>query len=136
MPAFFEVRLDDPRRFDEIASGFTGMPGVAHVSNLHEVLAPFFSFLTMLGVGSAIIATLMVVCCVLLMVTTIRQVAFTRRRQVGIMRLVGATRWYTQLPFLLEAVIGAVIGAVLAIAGLIAAAVMSESSSPSTYPTY
>lgn len=118
MPAFFEVRLDDPRRFDEIASGFTGMPGVAHVSNLHEVLAPFFSFLTMLGVGSAIIATLMVVCCVLLMVTTIRQVAFTRRRQVGIMRLVGASSATIYLPFVAEVLLASLVGATLASAML------------------
>jgi cell division transport system permease protein len=45
--------------------------------------------------------------------------AFTRRTEVGIMRLVGATRWYTQLPFLLEAVVAGLIGAVLAIGGLV-----------------
>jgi cell division transport system permease protein len=47
--------------------------------------------------------------------------AFTRRTEVGIMRLVGATRWYTQLPFLLEAVVAALVGAVLAIVGLFTA---------------
>ncbi|WP_016933897.1 FtsX-like permease family protein, partial [Rhodococcus sp. R1101] len=47
--------------------------------------------------------------------------AFTRRTEVGIMRLVGATRWYTQLPFLLEAVIAAIVGAALAIGGLFVA---------------
>ncbi|MBZ4498138.1 permease-like cell division protein FtsX [Dermacoccus sp. 147Ba] len=114
MPAFYEVRLSDPQRFDEIASGFQGMPGVAHVSNLHQVLAPFFSFLNMLGVGSAIIAGLMVVCSILLMVTTIRQVAFTRRRQVGIMRLVGASSATIYLPFVAEVLIASLAGAVLA----------------------
>lgn len=118
MPAFFEVRLSDPQRFDEIASGFNGMPGVAHVSNLHEVLAPFFSFLNMLGVGSAIIATLMVLCSVLLMVTTIRQVAFTRRRQVGIMRLVGASSATIYLPFVAEVLVASIVGAALASAML------------------
>lgn len=114
MPAFYEVRLSDPQRFDEIASGFSGMPGVAHVSNLHDVLSPFFSFLNMLGVGSAIIAVLMVLCSVLLMVTTIRQVAFTRRRQVGIMRLVGASSATIYLPFVAEVLIASLAGAALA----------------------
>ena len=114
MPAFYEVRLSDPQRFDEIASGFRGMPGVAHVSNLHEVLAPFFSFLNMLGLGSAVIALIMVVCSVLLMVTTIRQVAFTRRRQVGIMRLVGASSATIYLPFVVEVLLASLIGAALA----------------------
>jgi cell division transport system permease protein len=45
--------------------------------------------------------------------------AFTRRTEVGVMRLVGATRWYTQLPFLIEAVVTGVIGAIIASLGLI-----------------
>jgi cell division transport system permease protein len=44
--------------------------------------------------------------------------AFTRRTEIGIMRLVGASRWYTQLPFLLEATLAALLGVVLAVAGL------------------
>ena len=118
MPAFFEVRLSDPQRFEEIRRGFEGMPGVAHVSNLHDVLAPFFSFLDMIGAGSAILAAVMVVCSILLMVTTIRQVAFTRRRQVGIMRLVGASSTTIYLPFVAEVLLASLLGAVLAAASL------------------
>lgn len=121
MPAFFEVRLSDPRRFDEIAHGFDGMPGVAHVSNLHDVLAPFFAFLDMLGTGSAVIALIMLVCSVLLMMTTIRQVAFTRRREVGIMRLVGASGPTIYLPFVAEVLLAALLGAGFAVLGLWAA---------------
>ena len=46
--------------------------------------------------------------------------AYSRRTEVEIMRMVGATRWFTQAPFVLEAVIAAVIGGVLAVAGLFA----------------
>ena len=56
---------------------------------------------------------------VLLIATTIRLSAYARRREVGIMRLVGATRWYTQLPFLVEAMLAATIGVVGAVIGLI-----------------
>jgi len=45
--------------------------------------------------------------------------AFTRRTEIGIMRLVGASRWYTQLPFLLEAMLAALVGVVIAIGGLV-----------------
>ncbi len=61
------------------------------------------------------------VAAILLIANMVQIAAFTRRTEVGIMRLVGATRWYTQLPFLLEAVVAAVIGAVLAIAALFTA---------------
>jgi cell division transport system permease protein len=55
----------------------------------------------------------------LLISNTVQVSAYTRRTEVGVMRLVGATRWYTQLPFLIEAVVTGVIGAVLASAGLL-----------------
>jgi cell division transport system permease protein len=45
--------------------------------------------------------------------------AYTRRTEIGIMRLVGATRWYTQLPFLVEAMLAAFIGVVIAVLGLV-----------------
>lgn len=120
MPNYFEVSLRDPKKYDDVAKAIDGMPGVAHVSNLHEVLAPFFSFLNMLSIGSAALATIMVICSVLLMMTTIRQVAFTRRRQIGIMRLVGAPNHTIYLPFILEVMIAALLGAAAAIGMLYA----------------
>jgi len=56
---------------------------------------------------------------VLLIVNTMRVAAFSRRRETGIMRLVGASNFYIQLPFLLEAAIAAAIGAIIAIGTLI-----------------
>jgi cell division transport system permease protein len=60
------------------------------------------------------IAGVMIVCAILLIATTIRLSAFSRRRETGIMRLVGASKTVIQLPFILEGVIAAVIGAALA----------------------
>src|SRR5699024_2968925 len=65
------------------------------------------------------VALIQALAALLLISNTIQISAFTRRTEVGIMRLVGATRWYTQLPFLLEAVVAGVVGAILAIGGLI-----------------
>ncbi len=67
------------------------------------------------------IAIVQAVAAILLIANMVQIAAFTRRTEVGIMRLVGATRWYTQLPFLLEAVVAALVGAVLAIVGLFTA---------------
>ena len=68
-----------------------------------------------------VIALIQALAALLLISNTIQVSAFTRRTEVGIMRLVGATRWYTQLPFLLEAVVAGLVGAVLAIGGLVLA---------------
>jgi cell division transport system permease protein len=60
------------------------------------------------------VATLMLIAAVLLIATTIRLSAFSRRRELGIMRLVGASNRFIQTPFILEGVFAALIGSVLA----------------------
>jgi cell division transport system permease protein len=60
----------------------------------------------------------MVLCSVLLVGTTIRQLAFSRRRETGIMRLVGASAFVIQLPFILETLVATVVGSALATGGL------------------
>jgi cell division transport system permease protein len=67
------------------------------------------------------LALVMALAALMLIANMVQVAAFTRREEVGIMRLVGATRWYTQLPFLLEAVVAAILGSVLAILGLLVA---------------
>ncbi|PRC59184.1 ABC transporter permease, partial [Mycobacterium sp. ITM-2017-0098] len=73
------------------------------------------------GISNAAFAIALVqaVGAVLLIANMVQVAAYTRRTEIGIMRLVGATRWYTQLPFLVEAMLAAFIGVVLAILGLI-----------------
>ncbi|MDF8263688.1 permease-like cell division protein FtsX [Luteipulveratus flavus] len=115
MPESFRVKLSDPTRFGEIVSAFDGAPGVEAVSDQRKVLDTFFNLLNVLSIGSVALAVVMLVCSILLITTTIRQVAFSRRRQVGIMRLVGASATVIHLPFVVETVIATMIGAVLAI---------------------
>jgi cell division transport system permease protein len=73
------------------------------------------------GLSSAAFAVALVqaVGAVLLIANMVQVAAYTRRTEIGIMRLVGASRWYTQLPFLLEAVIAATLGVLIAVLGLI-----------------
>jgi cell division transport system permease protein len=66
------------------------------------------------------LALVQAIAALLLISNTVQVSAFTRRTEVGVMRLVGATRWYTQLPFLIEAVVTGVVGALIAVAGLVA----------------
>lgn len=89
--------------------------------NQRELVERLFSVLNGVRNAAFAIAVVQAVAAVLLIANMVQIAAFTRRTEVGIMRLVGATRWYTQLPFLLEAVVAAVIGAVLAIVGLFTA---------------
>jgi len=115
MPESFRVQLSDPTKYDVITSSFVGAPGVADVQDQRRILDPLFNVLRGLSVGALVLAGLMVLCSVLLVATTIRQAAFSRRRETGIMRLVGASAFNIQLPFILETLIATVVGSALAI---------------------
>lgn len=110
----FWVRLVDPSQSEIIQETFTGIPGVQSVSDQRSLLDRIFLFLGVASYTAIAIAGLMLVAAMLLISTTIRLSAFSRRREIGIMRLVGASNRFIQTPFILEGIIASVIGAVLA----------------------
>lgn len=120
-PASFKVKMSDPSSFALIQDGFADRPGVDSVLNQQDLVERLFGVLGGIRNAAFAIATIQAIAAILLIANTVQIAAFTRRTEVGIMRLVGATRWYTQLPFLLEAVVAALVGAALAIGGLFAA---------------
>ncbi|MER7797705.1 permease-like cell division protein FtsX [Microbacterium sp. NPDC096154] len=112
--AVFHVTLLDPTRSDVIVEAFNGVEGVEQITDQLEYLEPLFSALTIATYIAVGVAGLMLVSAVLLIATTIRLSAFARRREVGIMRLVGASNRFIQTPFVLEGVVAALIGSLLA----------------------
>jgi cell division transport system permease protein len=119
LPASLHVKLKDPTRSDVILQEYTGKAGVDKVDDQNKFLERFFNVLNAGRDGTFVVAVIMAAAALMLISNTIQLSAFTRRTEVGIMRLVGATRWYTQLPFLLEAVVAGVLGAVIGVVGLI-----------------
>ncbi len=105
LPESFRVKLEDPTQFAVVASAFAERPGVEEVQDQKALLEGFFNVLNKLQLIALIIAGVQVVAAVLLISNTIRVAAFSRRRETGIMRLVGASNLYIQLPFLLEGVL-------------------------------
>ena len=120
LPESFRVELVNPERYPVIAEQFpNGENGVDQVRDEGDFLDRLFSLLN--GARNATIAVAMVqaLAALLLISNTIQLAAFNRRNETSIMRLVGASRWYTQLPFILEAALAGLIGALLAIGGLV-----------------
>jgi cell division transport system permease protein len=93
---------------------------VFEVRDQRSYLDQIFSILNAASLAAIGIAALMLFSAALLISTTIRLSAFSRRRELGIMRLVGASNFYIQLPFILEGVVAAAIGSVLAGVAVIA----------------
>jgi cell division transport system permease protein len=119
LPESFRVKLKDPTQFSVIVSAFSGRPGVDVVQDQRTILEKFFKLLGVLRNGALAVGFASVLTAALLISNTLRIAAFNRRRETGVMKLVGASSWSIQLPFLLEGVISAIIGWALA-TGLLA----------------
>lgn len=110
----FRVNLVDPGDADILIESLSGLAGVQDVSDQRGLLDQIFSVLNAASYTAIGVAVLMLVAAMLLIATTIRLSAFSRRRELGIMRLVGASNRFIQTPFVLEGVFAAFIGSVLA----------------------
>jgi cell division transport system permease protein len=117
-PESYFVTLKDPQNFDGVVSQVSGMDGVGNVNSLRELLAPLFDILDKMRSAALGTSLLLIVAAILQVSNTIRMTAYARRREIGIMRLVGASSWHIQLPFVLESMLAALISAALAALGL------------------
>src|SRR3954451_22880927 len=114
MPQSIWITLKDPHEYTNVESAVVGLDGVSKVQDVHKLLAPIFATISTLKWGAIGTAAFLVLAALLLVANTIRLAAFARRREIGIMRLVGASTLYIALPFLLEALVTAAIGVALA----------------------
>ncbi len=110
----YRVKLKNPERYEGVVSAIAGLPGVNQVVDLRELLSDFFRMLSYIQRGALALAGLGVLAALLLIANTVRVAAFSRRRETGIMRLVGASNFYIQLPFVVEAAIAGLIGGAVA----------------------
>jgi len=110
----FRVKLVDPQNYQGVVSKAQTMQGVQNVQDLRQVLDPLFAVLNALRWGTMVLAVLLLLAAALQIGNTIRLTAFTRRREIGIMRLVGASNSYITLPFLLESLVAGILGVIAA----------------------
>ncbi len=120
MPESVWIELEDPEEYRDVTSAVTGMKGVSGIRDMRDVLEPIYGSINALKWSALGTAAFLVLAALLLVGNTIRLAAFARRKEIGIMRLVGASTSYITLPFLLEAVVTAVVGVALASGALAA----------------
>ncbi|MDL9936831.1 permease-like cell division protein FtsX [Gordonia sp. ABSL1-1] len=118
--ASVRVRVSEASKFNTIADKYRGRAdlGVEAFRDDRKLVERIFNVLDGARNATFAVALVLAVAAMLLIINMVQIAAFTRRDEVSIMRLVGATRWYTQLPFLLEAVVAAFLGSLLAIGSL------------------
>lgn len=111
MQESYRVKLEDPTKYQVLQTAFSGRQGVQEVQDQRSLLENLFNLLNGMNIAALCVMALMLVVALLLIVNTVRVSAFSRRRETGIMRLVGASSFYIQMPFILEAAIAGLIGA-------------------------
>lgn len=114
MPVSFHITLKDAENSDAVVEFFQGREGVDEVTDLLSVYAPFIDALNQSTYFALGMALLMLIAAVLLVATTIRMSVANRRREIAIMRLVGASNLFIRAPFMLEGAVAAIIGALIA----------------------
>lgn len=123
LPESFRIKLKDPNQFNQIKSKYATMAGVNDIIDQRQLLSKVFGMLSSVQKVALILAIAEGVAALLLVGNTIQVAAFSRRREVGVMKLVGASNWFIQAPFVLEAMFAGIIGAILASLALVAAKV-------------
>jgi cell division transport system permease protein len=114
LPESYRVKLKDPGRFDEVDAKYKTMEGVDEIVDQKALLSKVFSVISSLQKLSLIIAIVQGAAALLLVINTIQVAAYSKRREVAVMKLVGASNWFIQAPFVLEAVAAGLVGAIIA----------------------
>ncbi len=110
MQESYWVKLKDPNKFKGVESELGETAGVAAVRDLRQVLKPIYFWIEVMKWGAISVAAFLLVAAILQVGNTIRLAALARRKEIGIMRLVGASSMYISLPFLMETLVAALIG--------------------------
>lgn len=113
LPESYRVKLNDPEKYDQFAEVIEGLPGIRQVIDQRELLQKVFEIFNAIQLGALGVAIFMAFAALLLVGNTIQVAAYSKRREVAVMKLVGASNWFIQAPFVLEAVVAGIIGALL-----------------------
>jgi cell division transport system permease protein len=118
LPESFRVKLKDPEKYKTFADQIQGMAGIQDIIDQRTLLDKVFKIFNAIQVMALVVAGVMALAALLLVGNTIQVAAYSKRREVAVMKLVGASNWFIQAPFVLEAVVAGLIGAILGFVAL------------------
>ena len=118
MPESVWITVEDPDQLDRVERAVAGLAGVSETRDLGDLLGPVYQAIVKTTYAMWGVAGFLVLAAVLMVANTLRLAALARRKEIEIMRLVGASSTYVALPFLLEALVTALAGVTLAAGAL------------------
>ena len=114
LPASLRIKLHDAKDTETVATLVTGRPGVNDVRYGGSIIKTLLRVNSLLRTITLVLAVILMAAAAALIANTIRLGIFARREEIGIMKLVGATKWFIRIPFMLEGVFAALVGALIA----------------------
>lgn len=124
LPQSYRIKLVEPEKFAVIRARLAGEPAVERIRDERALLNNLFAATAVLRLGAMAVAVIMLLASSGLIANTVRMAVFARRREIGIMKLVGATNWFIRVPFLIEGLIQGLLGAATAVLGIFAMKVL------------
>ncbi|MEU4470213.1 permease-like cell division protein FtsX [Micromonospora sp. NPDC023888] len=121
LPESFRLKLNNPEQYKDIYEQYKNTAGVDEIIDQSRLLDKIFNILTSIQNIALAAAIVMAIAALLLVANTIQVAAYSKRREVAVMKLVGASNWFIQAPFVLEAVVAGLIGSLLGLVALVAA---------------
>ena len=118
MPESYRIKLKDPEQFAVIRARLAGEPAIDEIRDEQRVLKRLFAVTGVLRTGVQAVALIMLLAASGLIANTVRMAVFARRKEIAIMKLVGATNWFIRVPFLIEGVVEGLVGAGMAVLGI------------------
>jgi cell division transport system permease protein len=113
LPESFRVKLKDPEQYKAFSAQIKDLPGIQDIVDQRQLLEKVFNIFNSIQLMSLVVAAFMALAALLLVGNTIQVAAYSKRREVAVMKLVGASNWFIQAPFVLEAVVAGLIGSIL-----------------------
>ncbi|WFE33884.1 permease-like cell division protein FtsX [Micromonospora sp. WMMD975] len=129
LPESFRLTLNDPQQYKQIYDQYKATEGIDTIVDQSKLLDKVFGVLTGIQNGALALAIVMAAAALLLVANTIQVAAYSKRREVAVMKLVGASNWFIQAPFVLEAVVAGLIGSILGLVALIGVKTLAAGSS-------
>jgi cell division transport system permease protein len=120
MPQSFRVKLEDPADFPVIRARLAGDPAIDEIRDEQALLKKLLAVTSVLRTGVIAVAAIMLISAAGLIGNTVRMAVFARRKEIAIMKLVGATNWFIRVPFLIEGMVEGLIGGVVAVLAIFA----------------
>jgi cell division transport system permease protein len=118
LPESYRVKLKNPEQYKTFADQIQGQQGIQDIVDQRQLLDKVFKIFDSVQLMALVVAAVMALAALLLVGNTIQVAAYSKRREVAVMKLVGASNWFIQAPFVLEAVVAGLIGSIIGFAAL------------------